>query len=253
MIQEIEKLLEEYTNWLANKTHIKAVKDSVEITTPFLDRNNDYIQIYVKETGNGYLLTDDSYTISDLVHSGCNLESDKRQDILNITLRGFGVKNINGELVVEATRNNFAQKKHSLLQTILALNDLFYLSSPFTTSIFLEDVTDWLKLKRIRYVSDAKFTGASGFDHIFDFTIPASVNYPARYIRTINNPARDTAESFAFAWIDIKDVRSNSSAIAILNDNEKKISPNVVSAFLNYDIKPIPWSEREESAELLIG
>ena len=53
MIDEIRKLIDEYTAWLKDKTALRQVGDWIEITTPYLDRHNDYIQIYVKrENGN---------------------------------------------------------------------------------------------------------------------------------------------------------------------------------------------------------
>ncbi len=52
---EISQLVEKYRLWLKDRTAIKSVHtDWVEITTPFLDRHNDYIQIYVKGSGGSY-------------------------------------------------------------------------------------------------------------------------------------------------------------------------------------------------------
>jgi len=71
---EIDNLLTNYIKWLKDKTIVKQIReDWVEITTPYLDRHNDCLQIYAKKTDNGYLLTDDGYIISDLDNSGCML------------------------------------------------------------------------------------------------------------------------------------------------------------------------------------
>ncbi len=43
MISEIEELLEAYHSWLRDKTVLRQIDDWVEITTPYLDRHNDYI------------------------------------------------------------------------------------------------------------------------------------------------------------------------------------------------------------------
>jgi hypothetical protein len=99
--------------------------DWVEITTPFLDRHNDYIQIYVRSTGGIYELSDDGHTINDLEASGCNLETDKRQELLRLTLNGFNVDVKNGQLQTKATAYNFSFRKHAMVQAILAVNDLF--------------------------------------------------------------------------------------------------------------------------------
>jgi len=52
------------------------------VTTSYLDRHNDYIQIYCTKDGDDYLLTDDSWTLDNLEQSGLVLESAKNRDIL---------------------------------------------------------------------------------------------------------------------------------------------------------------------------
>ncbi len=252
MINEIKDLLDQYVIWLKEKTKLRQVENWVEITTPYLDRHNDYLQIYAKRENNGFILTDDGYIIGDLENSGCKLESPKRQDLLTITLNGFGVKKVGNALSVHSSLDNFAQKKHNLIQAMLAVNDLFYLAEPMVISLFLEDVTSWLELYQIRYVSKVKFTGKSGFDHYFDFAIPASNKQPERLLRTINKPNRDMAQAVAFAWIDTKEVRHpNSRAYAFLNDSNNGLPTPVLDALRNYNVKPVPWSKRDTVKEEL--
>src|ERR1700683_3697269 len=112
-VAEIEKLLSDYRQWLQEKTTLREVDDTwVEITTPYLDRHNDSLQIYARQENGGFLLSDDSYTIHDLEASGCNLHTDKRQDLLRMTLNGFGVKLQNEALEVTATVETFPLRKH---------------------------------------------------------------------------------------------------------------------------------------------
>jgi len=129
IIDEIEKLLRDYRDWLKDRTTLRQVNGTwVEITTPYLDRHNDALQIYVRAENGGYVLTDDGYTIHDLQASGCNLTG-KRQDLLKMTLSGFGVKLRDEALEVQSTADTFPLKKHSLVQAMLAVNDLFYLAA----------------------------------------------------------------------------------------------------------------------------
>ena len=128
MTQQLETLMNEYTRWLKDKTVLKQVDNShwVEITTPFLDRHNDCLQIYAREDGDGFILTDDGYTISDLTSSGYDLDKPEQRELLNTTLAGFGIQmNEKQELVVNATRENFPQKKHNLIQAMLVTSNLF--------------------------------------------------------------------------------------------------------------------------------
>jgi hypothetical protein len=253
-MSEICDLVEKYQKWLRDRTVMRQIREWTEITTPFLDRHNDYIQIYAKKDEGGYVLTDDGYTLNDLEISGCNLTSPKRKEILNTTLNGFGVRLEDGALKVQATPDNFPVKKHNLVQAVLAINDLFYLASPTVNNLFIEDVAQWLDLMDARYMPRVKLTGASGFDHIFDFGVPKSRSYPERLLKAITHPNRDAARSFSFAWLDTKGNRpENAVAYAIINDNERSVPTTVTEALRAYSIQSILWSQRDLALEALVA
>lgn len=247
MIEEIQGLMDAYHVWLKDKTALRQVGQWTEITTPYLDRHNDYIQIYAKKTNGGVILTDDGHTIDDLELSGCKLESRKRQDLLKMTLGGFGVQMDRTALQVHASPDNFALRKHSLVQAMLAVNDMFYLAAPMVASLFYEDVVAWLDAHEIRYTPEVKFTGKTGYDHLFHSVIPKSRRQPERILQAINHPSRETAQSVVLAWIDTKEVRPpDSRAYALLNDTEHAVSSGVIDALKSYDVVPVAWSRRGE-------
>ncbi|MGO8954134.1 MAG: DUF1828 domain-containing protein [Rhodomicrobium sp.] len=244
---EISQLVEKYRLWLKDRTAIKSVHtDWVEITTPFLDRHNDYIQIYVKGSGGSYLLSDDGNTLRDLEMSGCSIDTPKRKGILTVTLNGFSIQEDKGELITKATAENFPLRKHALVQAILAVNDLFYLASSTVRSLFREDVEKWLYDNDIRFVPNIQFPGKSGYQHSFDFAIPRSRVAPERLLRAITNPNRDAALNFISAWTDTVEQRPvDSVPVAFLNDNRGPVTDAVTDALRQYDIIPVKWSLRE--------
>jgi len=248
IIAEIDLLLSEYRLWLKDKTSLREVNGSwVEITTPYLDRHNDALQIYARQENGGYILTDDSYTIHDLESSGCVLASEKRQELLKITLNGFGVKLNRNALEVHTSPENFPARKHNLIQAMLAVNDLFYLAQPVVANLFFEDVVEWLDRNNIRFIPKVKFTGISGFENLFNFAIPKSSTQPERIVQAISRPTRDSAQAFIYAWNDTREARPVASkAFAVLNDTEQAISGGVIDAFRNYQIQPVPFSRRAE-------
>lgn len=249
IVAEIEQLLENYRVGLKQKTLVREVDGSwVEITTPYLDRHNDALQIYAKRSNGGFLLSDDSYIIHDLEASGCSLSTTKRQDLLKMTLNGFGVKLNDEALEIHAPADTFPLRKHNLIQAMLAVNDLFYLAKPMVESLFLEDVTAWLDSAEVRYTPNVKFTGTSGYDHLFNFVIPKSRREPERIVEAINRPTKDSAADFIFRWNDTREVRSpESQAYAILNDVGNNFSASVTDALRNYGIHPVVWSSRFEA------
>jgi hypothetical protein len=242
-----EQLVHQYVDWLRQRMSAQAVRDVCEITTPFVDRHNDQIQIYVRGVNGHFLLTDDGYTVRDLKMSGCEFNSEKRRQLLNATLNGFGIKMHGDELTVEARPDNFPQKKHNLMQAMLAVNDMFAMASPIVQSLFREDVEHYLRSKEIRFTPSVKFTGKSEFDHFFDFVIPASRSKPERILKAINHPNRQNITSLIFSWNDTREVRAvDSTAYAVLNDMNDVTNPDLFGALDQYGIRSMRWSRREE-------
>ena len=252
MIEDVQTQIDQYWRWLREHTSLRQVEDCIEITTPYLDRHNDCFQIYVKRENGEFVLTDDGYVIEDLEMSGCRIDSSRRQDLFRTMLNGFGVRTNGKALEVRASSDNFALRKHNLVQAMLAVNDLFCLASSTVTSLFHEDVTEWLDFSRIRYTPNVKFAGKSGYDHRFDYVIPKSTNAPERVLRAINRPNRNAAQAMIFSWTDTKERRSpDSRAYAILNDSEQDVSEGVLDAMRNYDVHPVLWSGRMNVSEKL--
>ena len=242
-----ESLIDHYYSWLKDKTAWKSIDQWAEITTPYLDRNNDYIQIYLQETDSGYLLTDHGSTIRGLQQEGCFLSGKRRQKLLNSTLAGYGVVKKNDNLQVNTTSDDFPIRKHSLIQSILAVNDMFYLAEPHVASLFFEDVRDWLEISKIRYSENILVMGKSGYTRKFDFIIPKSSEYPERIINTVNNPRRNNVDSTIMDWIDTKETRSEETkAYAVINDNKREIPSDTLDALGSYEIKLVPWNNREQ-------
>ena len=121
MTKFCKNLINDYIEWLRQNINIKEINGMYEITTPFLDRHNDHLQIYVKKSDGGLILTDNGQTITNLRLSGFEFTPEKRQ-ILNFTLKSFGVQLIDEELIAKATPEDFPQKKHNLIQAILYIS-----------------------------------------------------------------------------------------------------------------------------------
>jgi hypothetical protein len=247
-----ENLVDQYFSWLKSKTAWREINGWTEITTPYLDRHNDYIQIYLRQNGDEWELTDDGETLTDLIQSGCELDTPRLKALLQTTLNEFGMHLANGAITVKTKQDSFALRQHNLIQAILAVNDLFYLARASVESFFFEDVALWMDDSDIRYTQRVKFSGRTGYDHLFDFVVPKSKKEPERILRVVNNPAKDQANAAILSWVDTKEARpSNSVAYAVLNDKERIIPDGVVEALKNYDITPLPWSQRDEFRERL--
>lgn len=255
MTKELALLLDGYTRWLRDKTDLSYVNSGyAAVSTPFLDRNNDYIQIYVRRDSDGYVLTDGGETIQDLRLSGCDVDTERRGRILATTLNGFGVLREGDALTVRATSQDFPLKRHNLVQAILAVDDMFYLTRPIVAGLFVEDVAAWFERHDVRFTAGIKLTGKSGYDHTFNFVIPASRQAPERLVRAINSPSRRMAESVAFAWIDVRDARPPSTVMyAIINDESKDPGTEMVDALKRHGVIPALWSQRDDVIDQFVA
>ena len=239
--------VKKYIQWLNNNVSVRNIAGTCEITTPFLDRHNDCIQIYVEKIGNDFMLTDDGYTIQDLKESGMIISTDKRKKTLQTIINGFGVQiNDSDQLVVKATPESIGQKKHNLLQAILSVNDMFVMSEEHVSQFFKEDVAKFLETNEIRFISDFRLSGKSGFDHKFDFNIPKSKQKPERILLAVNRLTRDNATSCLFSLDDVRQVREEKfDSYVFINDQQSSVSNENISALKNYGIKCVLWSDKE--------
>lgn len=246
-----EFVIQEYLSWIKDNTIVKSINGSgiSSISTPFLDRHNDHLNIYLSKDGDNFLLKDNGYTIADLKMSGMEINTPKRESILRTSLNGFGVKiNSANELFVYANPSNLGQKKHYLIQAILAVNDMFNLSQETVTSLFKEDVELFLMNNDIYFSKDIKLTGKSGFDHNIDFLIPRSRTQPERLIKTVNTPKKNNVLNAIMAFNDISQMRDvGTSNYVIYNDAEKDASKDVILALDNYGVHSVAWSQRKRS------
>jgi hypothetical protein len=245
MSKSIKSLIDEYTRWLRDGTSVAQVGDAYEVTTPFLDRHNDHLQIYIRREGERTLLSDDGYVISDLRLSGCTLDSEHRKRLLASILNGFGVRRDGDELVAVSHNGDFPQRKHAMIQAMLAVGDLFATAQSHVKSLFLEDVAAYLESIGARAFPDFQLVGKSGFQHKFDFALSKSASAPERLIRAVNRPNKDAILLVIAAWNDVRESRADDARMyTVLNDSESKVPGEVVDALNQYGIVPVVWSER---------
>lgn len=246
---EIQVRLDEYHKWLRDSTQLRSAGDDwAEVTTPFLDRHNDCLQIYVRQEGTDYLLTDEGYVLGDLASCGVDIEhSPRRRQLLHRIVAGFGVELDGQALRTRCSATSFAQRKHGLLQAMLAVDDLSYLAGSTVTGVFAEDVGGWLRQHRIRATERIGVTGRSGLVHHFDFAILASEDAPERLVRAIRAD-RYPVELLIQAWQDTREIRPEDSELyAILNDSHRQhgVPAGYRTALETYGIQAVPWSERD--------
>jgi uncharacterized protein DUF1828/uncharacterized protein DUF1829 len=244
---ECQKLIDAYVDWLRQGLVVEGVGEACELTTPFLDRHNDHLQVYATRRNGNIILSDDGYILSDLRTSGLEIDTPKRRMVLDSVLKGLGVRAESGQLFVEASSANLGQRLHSLVQAMLAINDMFVMAQSRVASFFFEDVRSFLESHDIRYTARVKLAGKSGYDHGVDFLIPRSRKRPERILQAIATPKRDNIFAYLWTLSDTRAAREGEAAAeayAFLNDQEQPVGGDVIEALDAYNVIPAIWSQR---------
>lgn len=242
-----EKLVASYMAWIAARFSTASVNGACEITTPFLDRHNDKIQVFVEERGDQLWLTDDGYMLADLEASGCGPDTEVRQQLLQVITNGFNVGEQEGELCSSCSAADFPFKLHSLIQAMLSVNRIVFTARQRIVKSFAEELGGFLEESAVNYVPGSPMRGRSEIEHRFDYLVPRTGRSPDRYLRAISTPNKEQMTATIFAWVDTEESRATDSlAYAILNDDDRRPSDDVVNALSKYNIRPVLWSQRQQ-------
>lgn len=242
---DIQNLIDEYALWLKNEISFEKIGEYYEITTPYLNNDNDYLQIYVRQDNDGFYFTDDCATIHKLKMSGFQFTNNRKLHLQKI-LNQYGICLDGEELIAKAPVNSFAQKKHLFIQAMLRIDDMFSISKSKVASLFLDDIQDFFLEKEIYYSDNVQFTGISGFSHSYDFLLQRTRNKPERLCQAVNNPNKSSMGNILFAWNDTKPARKNDSQLIVILNDQNYIARGIEDAFQNYDAKVIRWSDRDK-------
>lgn len=240
----------DYLKWLKEEMdQIQIGEDLYEITTPFLDHHNDYIQLYILELGDDqYRISDNGNTLLDLHLSGVNLNTKKRSQLLTSTLQRLGVKKEGNEIyVIAPSSSRVPSAKHRILQAILAVNDMFYLSSQQVSSFFSEDVLQFFHEKQIYYSVNPTFIGKSTLISTFDFSLQRNQSHPERLLKLMGSPSNSNlVKSIIFSWVDIRPQREAGTQLLVIINDQSSVDTKITTSLEEYDIVPLLWSERND-------
>lgn len=252
---DASSLIDGYLRWLRENLRAEEIEGGVVITTPFLDRHSDEIELFLTKVNGAFRISDDGYTIRDLRSGGIDLTKGSRQEQLVRILHGYGVQIDGDELWVKTTLTEFPQKKHNLVQAILAVDDLHVTAREQVLQFFREDVEEFLQREQVPLFRDVKLSGKSGLDHHFDIGLPSAGRRAEGVLKAINTLRRETATAFAFAVEDVRKVRGADAlgAFAVVNDSEGAPATENLDVLRNYGVVPILWSERESMPRLIVA
>jgi hypothetical protein len=260
-------LAREYLSWLKDRLHtIDRGKTSV-LSTPFLDPFHDGIEICLDHSGGELILHDGGRTLENLLDLGIQIDkSERRQQIIQHSIAGCGVEWVNGRLQTIATPDALAHRAHFLLTAISRLNDLWMSAAPRSASDFFALVKEYLDERDAHYIANVPIQGRTVAHHM-DFVVSLGRG-KERLVKLVASPTVQAAKLASFAWMELRESRSESERVVVLNDtsipdnlaDEEEPASRSVSeqakAILNaYSHQVLTWSARndEQFAQALVA
>lgn len=242
---DIRKMIDSYTNWINEEMSFERIGEYYEITTPYFDRFDDYLQIYVKQLDDDKIfLTDDGYIIGNLIACGMQFRNgSSKRSILERTIKNYGLC-LDGEAITTtADFKNFPQKKHMMVQAMLLIDNMFELRKDNVKNLFLEDVTSFFDKHEIYYTRDFSIIGKTRNIYTYDFHFQRNRrNRTDRFCRVINRLNKSIRDSTIFNWIDTVDARADASSLIVVVNDENPINESDIEALNSYNIESILFS-----------
>ena len=249
---DIQQMIDDYANWLKSEIVVSKYGEYYELTTPYLDRFSDYLQIYVKQDESGKItMTDDGYIIGSLLSSGMSFKSgSKRKFMLDKIIRNYSLQLNENSITAIATAQNFPQKKHQMVQAMLTIDDMFEISAENVKDFFIEDIQTFFDANEIYYSRDFSLIGKTGSLYTYEFHFQRTKQKPERFCKAINRLRESNRNLTIFNWIDTQEKRSNEGQLVVMLNDENTVNLTDVEAFRSYSIEPVLFSSRTESISL---
>jgi hypothetical protein len=252
----VNELIDKYYEFLKGRTAVITETGSnwAVISTPFIGLFNDTLEVYAKKDNGKIIMSDDGVTLKNLELVGSIISrSPKRKDLLERILLTYGIQLQDDELIVEATENNFPQRKHNLVSAISEINDMYMLAKHTVATIFKEDVRIYLDEQQVIYTPQFISKGSTGLEFTFDFQI--AYREKEIVLKSFNTLNKLNLPNFLFTWGDIKKVREKITGkelvgLAVINDEEKEIQHEYLEALKSENADYILWSQRHTPENL---
>lgn len=142
-VEKVKDSMSDFFSEFIDSTYVtEGIDGTAIISTPFLDRHNDVIEIQVSESEGGFVLSDGGYFISDIHMCGCNPNRGKRFQLLSTILTSSGSALENGIITKRVNKTEFGAELFAFIQALLSIGDLYYTSESSVATMFFDDVME---------------------------------------------------------------------------------------------------------------
>lgn len=188
---------------------------------------------------------------------GIDINTKTRSKLMKNILNQFNLILDGDEIITIVSNDSFAQAKHNLTQGILKIYDLIFTAKNNVTSLFYDEVYDFLFEEEITGTAKVALSGESGIKYPIDYILPGTKSKSEKLINFANNLDFNKVTNDSFMYRDVKTNRPNRSniqpdMIIIANDVENKISSKARQAAEYEGISILKWSDKKQIKSALM-
>lgn len=126
----MQEIINNYLDWFKSSTIITPIesadKETVKVSTMFLDSHNDGIEFYIQKIDDNYIaLTDDGWYLQDLESCGLDLNSSRITEQINWYRNSLNFDIVEGEITsIIRLDENVPLKIHAYIQALILITAL---------------------------------------------------------------------------------------------------------------------------------
>lgn len=126
----MQEIINNYLDWFKASTIITPIesadKETVKVSTMFLDSHNDGIEFYIQKIDDNYIaLTDDGWYLQDLESCGLDLNSSRITEQINWYRNFLNFDIVKGEILsVVRLDENISSRIHAYIQALILITAL---------------------------------------------------------------------------------------------------------------------------------
>ena len=126
----MQEIINNYLDWFKSSTIITPIesadKETVKVSTMFLDSHNDGIEFYIQKIDdNTIMLTDDGWYLQDLESCGLDLNSSRITEQINWYRNSLNFDIVKGEILsVVRLDENVPLNIHAYIQALILITAL---------------------------------------------------------------------------------------------------------------------------------
>ena len=126
----MQEIINNYLDWFKANTIITPIesadKETVKVSTMFLDSHNDGIEFYIQKIDDNYIaLTDDGWYLQDLESCGLDLNSSRITEQINWYRNFLNLDIVEGEISsVVRLDENISSRIHAYIQALILITAL---------------------------------------------------------------------------------------------------------------------------------